>query len=77
MLRYLWAGLALGSVALAAGCSCCPHQRTCSSGPAIVSSAPLPPAPCCGGAVPPSPAAVGPTGPVYSSPVPLYPNSRP
>jgi hypothetical protein len=74
MVRYIWAGLALGFVALA---GCCCHHHGCSS-PAVCGSVALPaPAPCCGGGpVPPPPAAIGPTGAVYSSPVPVYPNVR-
>jgi hypothetical protein len=39
----------------------------------VVGSVPIAaPAPCCGAGAPP-PAAIGPTGAVYSSPVPIYP----
>jgi hypothetical protein len=74
-LKHVVAGLALSGAALAMGCSCCGQPRSCGTGPAIVSSAPIAaPAPCCGGAaVPAPPVATGPTGPLYSSPVPLAP----
>jgi hypothetical protein len=76
-LRQVCAGLTLGVVALATGCACCGHHRSCSSGPAVVNAAPVP-APCCGapGSVPAPPAAVGATGAVYSSPVPAVPFVR-
>jgi hypothetical protein len=75
-LRQVVAGLTLVVVGLASGCHCC-GQRTCGTGPAIVSAAPVQ-APCCGtpGAVPAPPAAVGATGQVFSSPVPVVPYSR-